>query len=217
MNDDNTTSDCRSSCNRTIEQSRCTDPSDSIENVTNEECRTDQLVLETLPSASNNTNATSGIIGRKRRRIASELEQLTRNEHRKTTKPGVVQLYASEFDNTNIESNNDGTGPSSRPKRRIKAVQRYVDTRYTHAEQVKLFEMQGKCGTGFLCPLCPTHLSYDRKSCYNCGAKCCYQPGVGVVLSKERAEITNVEELASSSTLVISALSFDNTTPTPGW
>ena len=202
MNDDNATSDCHSSCNITVEQSSCGDASESMENITNEE---DQIVLETLPSASNNTKATSSISRKRRRRIASELEQLTRNEHRKTTNPGVVQLYASEFDNTNIESNNDDTGPSSRPKRRIKAVQRYVDTRYTHAEQVKLFEMQGKCGTGFLCPLCPTHLSYDRKSCYNCGAKCCYQPGVGVVLLKDREEISNVEELASTRKVEIDA------------
>jgi hypothetical protein len=147
---------------------------------------------------------------RKRRR-QSELEQLTRNEHRKTTKPGIVQLYASDFDNTANASETMVASNSSRPKRRIKTVQRYSDTRYTHAQQVKLFELAGKCGTGFLCPQCVTHLSYDVKECYSCGVGCCYQPGIGVVILKDREDISKFESVIRSRDIQIDGNPIDNT------
>eukprot|EP00979_Chaetoceros_neogracilis_P011324 scaffold2761_cov264-Chaetoceros_neogracile.AAC.2 len=136
----------------------------------------------------------------KRKRLPSEVENLTRNNHKKTTKPGVVQLYASDFDNSasNAIDIENIVSDSSRPKRRIKSVQRYSDTRYTHAQQMKLFKLTGKCGTGFLCPQCLTHLSYDINKCYSCGVGCCYQPGVGVVILRDREEITKFETIIRS-------------------
>ena len=156
--------------------------------------------------SDNNENGNS-----RKRRMQSELEQLTRNEHRKTTKPGIVQLYASDFDNTANTTETMDASNSSRPKRRIKTVQRYSDTRYTHAQQVKLFELAGKCGTGFLCPQCETHLSYDVKECYSCGVGCCYEPGIGVVILKDREDIGKFESVIRSRDIQIDDNPIDKT------
>jgi hypothetical protein len=143
--------------------------------------------------------------GRKRRRLATELERLTRDEYRikKTTEsttvnanqnpsanPSSVQLYATDFDNIAIAQ----TTKEGRPKRRIKAVERYKDTRLTYAQQMELSRLKGKCGTGFLCPLCSTHLSYDLKQCWQCGADCGYFPGIGVLLLRDRSEVAKIDD-----------------------
>jgi len=127
---------------------------------------------------------------RKRRRLTSEIEQLTRDANYRVSKTGSTkQLYASEFVNTSVVTS------EGRPKRQIKAVIRYEDHRRTFKEQMKLKELQGKVGTGFLCPKCHSHLSYDARICWKCGLGCCYSPGIGVVILKDRNEISNLEQM----------------------
>ena len=139
--------------------------------------------------------------GRKRSRFCREAELLTRDDYRiqndamedsteETKTPPSIQLYASDFDNKTIAEESKEGG---RPKRQIKAVERYKDTRFTHKQQKELFRLRGKCGTGFLCPKCSTHLSYDLKQCCNCGVRCGYFPGQGVALLMDRSEVAKVD------------------------
>ena len=122
---------------------------------------------------------------KKKRKFNKELELLTRNEYR--VDPNKIQLYASDYDNVSCDTNNHG-----RSKRLIKQVTRYVDLDLSYAEQLKLQQLTGKIGTGFLCPQCHEHLSYDVKKCYKCDLKCRYLAGTGVVVCRERNETTTL-------------------------
>lgn len=128
----------------------------------------------------------------KKRRISSELRLLTRDDYRLSKKvdennPSTVQLYAADF--ANVEAPLDGP----RPKRRLKAVSRYEDTRRSYNEEKELQELQGRIGSGFLCPACHAHLGYDLKMCWNCGLECYYSAGIGVVVCKDRSNVSKVD------------------------
>ncbi len=134
----------------------------------------------------------------------------------------TVQLFASDFDVVSIlqqqkeaeDQNGKSVAPlrsttttqsqstteiapvlSKRPKRRIKQVIKYQPSTRNYKQECKLREIAGKVGTGFLCPSCNMHLSYDAKICWSCGLPCCYVPGTGVVVCKDRDSISKNEML----------------------
>ena len=164
-----------------------------------------------INNTSNSNSNTSNNKNLKRKRIATELERLTRDENRIAKsksavaangaagvtdhKPASIQLYASDFDNVSVAAAAAAAATSDgcRPKRRIKTVVRYADIRRTYAQQMQMSALAGKCGSGFLCPQCHTHLSYDEKQCWHCGVCCEYVPGIGVVVSKDRNEVSQLE------------------------
>ncbi len=122
----------------------------------------------------------------------------------------IVQLFASDFDITSIieqqkqqheketnehQDTTTQTSTSKRPRRRIKQVIKYQPSTRNYKQECKLRELAGKVGTGFLCPGCNMHLSYDSKFCWSCKLLCCYVPGSGVVVCKERDSIVRNELL----------------------
>lgn len=109
--------------------------------------------------------------------------------------PSKRQLFASHFDQTNDDSKTLG-----RSKRRIKQVIRFDAAPKTYAAEVKLQQLAGKTGSGFLCPKCSEHLSYDATKCFKCGLNCCYVAGTGVVVCRERGEVA--DERFSSNDLM---------------
>jgi len=140
----------------------------------------------------------------KKRRISSELRLLTRDDYRLSKKvdvnnPSTVQLYAADF--ANVEASLD----APRPKRRLKAVSRYEDTRRSYSEEKELQELQGRIGSGFLCPKCHAHLGYDLKMCWSCGLECYYSAGIGVVVCKDRSNVATVDTLIATQKTDIKA------------
>jgi len=81
------------------------------------------------------------------------------------------------------------TNKNSRPRRTIKQVIKYQPSTLTYQQQLNYQRQAGKVGSGFLCPQCNTHLSYDAKFCWNCNLRCCYVAGTGVVICRERERI----------------------------
>ena len=104
--------------------------------------------------------------------------------------PPPAQLFSSHLDDKDISSKSYG-----RSKRRIKQVIRYDTDNYSYQEMVKRRQMEGKCGTGFLCPRCSEHLSYHLKACVKCGLGCSYVPGSGVIISRDRNEVVKGERI----------------------
>lgn len=162
----------------------------SIQNETNEkhEVKIPLEQEERIQSEKDVSNKT------KKRRISSELRVLTRDDYRLSKKvddnnPSTVQLFAADF--ANVEAAVD----APRPKRRLKAVSRYEDTRRSYNEEKELQELQGRIGSGFLCPKCHAHLGYDLKMCWNCGLECYYSAGVGVVVCKDRSNVVKEDNL----------------------
>ena len=100
-----------------------------------------------------------------------------------STKPSSIS--------TNTNTNNINT----RPKRQIKQVVKYQPNNRNYKQEYKLRQMAGKVGTGFLCPGCNMHLSYDAKQCWSCQLGCCYVAGVGVVVCKDRESIVELDGL----------------------
>jgi hypothetical protein len=104
--------------------------------------------------------------------------------------PPPAQLFSSHLDNKDLSSKSYG-----RSKRRIKQVVRYDTDDYSYKEMVKRRRMEGKCGSGFLCPRCSEHLSYHVKACVKCGLGCSYVPGSGVIISRDRDEVVKGERI----------------------
>ena len=88
-----------------------------------------------------------------------------------------VQLFA--FRPNNDPSVKEEQGPGGRPRRKLKTTKRFDPTSYAS---------QAHCptGHGFACPRCSSICSYDARECEECYMECCYEPGVGVVVIKER-------------------------------
>jgi len=94
-----------------------------------------------------------------------------------------VQLFSDVL-------NNPTSFPSGGSKRRIAQVQRYLpsDTPSASSTHRRLQE-EGGVGSGFLCPRCYEHMSYDQKEgCGRCGLMCHYVPGQGVIITTGRDE-----------------------------
>jgi len=90
-----------------------------------------------------------------------------------------VQLFA--FDG-GIEENTS----SGRPKRKLKCVARFDSSSFEHAQKTN----KCKAGHGFTCPRCSNVCSYDSKLCAVCSLECYYEAGVGVVVLKERHDVS---------------------------
>ena len=103
-----------------------------------------------------------------------------RKTKRKTTtrKGDNVQLFAFDSDKPTSKVKEE-LGPTGRPKRKLKCTARFDPTSYnaqTHC----------RTGHGFPCPRCSSICSYDAQECEECYLECCYEPGVGPVVLKER-------------------------------
>jgi len=96
----------------------------------------------------------------------------------------AVQLFGDVL-------NNPTSFPSGRSKRRIKQVQRYSPSNAPSASSARRrMEEEGGVGSGFLCPRCHEHMSYDHKEgCERCGLMCYYAPGEGVIITVGRDEV----------------------------
>lgn len=133
---------------------------------------------------------------KRRGRLSSELYHLTKDDYRISKKvdidnPSTVQLFAADFANTQPSLD------APRPKRRLKTVSRYDASGRSYYEEKELQKLQGKIGTGFLCPECRAHLGYDLKMCWKCGLECYYSAGIGVVVCKDRSEVVKSDTTTS--------------------
>lgn len=101
-----------------------------------------------------------------------------RHRHKRQRNSGDgVQLFA--FDGKDRAAQREcGEG---RPRRTLKEVQRF-DPSSCDAEAL------ARCpaGHGFACPRCSAACSYDAQRCDACRLACCYEPGVGALVVKER-------------------------------
>ena len=97
------------------------------------------------------------------------------NKRLKNQSGNDVQLFAFKYDDPTVKQEHS----SERPKRKLKAIRRFDPLSY---------DPQAHCptGHGFACPRCSSICSYDSRECEECYLECCYEPGVGVVVLKER-------------------------------
>jgi hypothetical protein len=97
-----------------------------------------------------------------------------------------IQLFASEYDTTtNLEA-------YGRSKRQVKQVIRFEPCHYSYEMGRKRQLLAGPQGTGFNCPQCYVHLSYDAKQCFACNTMCKYSPGVGPIICRDRDSFLKV-------------------------
>ncbi len=131
-------------------------------------------------------------------------QQQKQNEQNHSTKNDTITTATT----TNTVTSNPITNTGNyRPKRRIKQVVKYQPNTRNYKQEVHLQQLAGKCGTGFLCPGCNMHLSYDAKICWQCQLGCCYVPGTGVVVCKNRDSIMSMDILTEQEIV----LNFDAT------
>ena len=98
----------------------------------------------------------------------------------------IVQLFASEF-STDHDLTTEGSS-----KRKIKQVVRFNAAPHSYSLERKKHAASGKTGSGFLCPQCSFHCSYDVHQCLSCDLPCRYVAGTGVVVSRDREEVAKI-------------------------
>jgi len=152
---------------------------------TDEDSRlTDDAPKTSLPAASD--TVVKQPPGKKRKVLRpKELDNLQKDEGRVAAPDRkIVQLFASDFASSRVDVSSQG-----RPKRKIKHVVRFDAAPHSYSLERKKTAAAGKIGSGFLCPSCSFHCSYDARECLNCKLPCRYVAGTGVVVERERDEV----------------------------
>lgn len=98
-----------------------------------------------------------------------------RTKRNKNQSGDDVQLFAFKCDDPVVKEERS----SERPKRKLKVVNRFDPLSYNS-------QTHCPAGHGFACPRCSSICSYDCRECEECYLSCCYAPGVGPVVLKER-------------------------------
>jgi RNA polymerase subunit RPABC4/transcription elongation factor Spt4 len=111
-----------------------------------------------------------------------------KQNHQQQREADHVQLFA--FNTTNVDEKQTGIikkeqAAVTRPKRRLKAISHYDPLSYISSQSSSC-----PTGHGFACPRCNSVVSYDAKECEECYLACCYEPGVGAVVLKDRNTTT---------------------------
>ena len=107
-----------------------------------------------------------------------------KQNHQQQREADHVQLFA--FNTTNVDEKQTEIvkkeqAGGTRPKRRLKAISHYDPLSYISSQSSSC-----PTGHGFACPRCSSVVSYDAKECEECYLACCYEPGVGAVVLKDR-------------------------------
>uniref|UniRef100_A0A7S1ZR12 C2H2-type domain-containing protein n=1 Tax=Ditylum brightwellii TaxID=49249 RepID=A0A7S1ZR12_9STRA len=117
-----------------------------------------------------------------------ELAQIQRDEGGTASADrDIVQLFASDFNNR-FDPNLHG-----RSKRKIKSVVRFDATPLSSLQQKRMRDIAGKTGNGFICPQCSELCPYDARECNACHLPCRYVAGTGVVVCRERNDVTSAQ------------------------
>ena len=98
------------------------------------------------------------------------------SKEKKGERDDGIQLFAFKSDDSAAKMR---CGPE-RPKRKLKTVRRFDPLSYDS-------QIHCKIGEGFPCPRCKSICSYDSHECDGCYLECCYEPGVGAVILKNRS------------------------------
>eukprot|EP00978_Attheya_sp_CCMP212_P013919 scaffold35166_cov50-Attheya_sp.AAC.3 len=108
----------------------------------------------------------------------------TKGESLDDAKDEMVQLFASDF-SSELDPNLHGSS-----KRKIKSVVRFDATPLSAQHQKKIQEAEGKIGLGFQCPQCSAKCLYNVRQCASCKLDCRYVPGTGVVVFRDRTDVS---------------------------
>jgi len=108
----------------------------------------------------------------------------TKGESLDDAKDEMVQLFASDF-SSELDPNLHGSS-----KRKIKSVVRFDATPLSAQHQKKIQEAEGKIGLGFKCPQCFAKCLYSVRQCPSCKLDCRYVPGTGVVVFRDRTDVS---------------------------
>ena len=122
---------------------------------------------------------------KKRSVVAPKSKRMQKKQnHQQQREADHVQLFA--FNTTNVDEKQTEIvkkeqAGGTRPKRRLKAISHYDPLSYISSQSSSC-----PTGHGFACPRCSSVVSYDAKECEECYLACCYEPGVGAVVLKDR-------------------------------